>query len=251
MKSNKLYIIIPAYNEDANIRDVVFEWNDIIVRIGPESRLVIIDDGSKDSTYKILTELSNELPQLIPLTKKNSGHGATVLFGYNYALQNKVDYVFQTDSDRQTLPEEFWQFWEQRQQFDILIGNRVKRQDGLSRIFITTILKLVLYIIFGVYITDSNTPFRLMKYNILKKYITKIPENFFLSNIVLTVFFVKCKENYKFIPITFRTRQGGINSINIKKILKIGILAFKDFMMIKKANKELRLYPGHLYNEKL
>jgi hypothetical protein len=45
---------------------------------------------------------------------------------------------------------------------------------------------------------------------------------------------VKFNENIRFIPITFRPSQGGVNSINIKKIVKIGKQAVKDFMEIKK-----------------
>ena len=43
------------------------------------------------------------------------------------------------------------------------------------------------------------------------------------------------KENIEFLPITFRPRQGGTNSINLKKIIKIGIQAVKDFGTIKKT----------------
>ena len=62
----------------------------------------------------------------------------------------------------------------------------------------------------------------------------KVPENFNLSNVMLTVLFLRGKENVQFIPITFRPRQGGVNSINLKKITKIGIQAVKDFRTIKK-----------------
>ena len=61
-----------------------------------------------------------------------------------------------------------------------------------------------------------------------------MPENFNLSNVMLTVLFLRGKENVQFIPITFRPRQGGVNSINLKKITKIGIQAVKDFRTIKK-----------------
>ena len=47
-----------------------------------------------------------------------------MLYAYHYALEQGADYVFQTDSDGQTLPEEFWPFWEQRKEYDMLIGNR-------------------------------------------------------------------------------------------------------------------------------
>lgn len=230
----KLYIVIPAYNEEENIEAVAREWHEVVAGIGETSRLVIINDGSKDSTYEKLLELKEELPQLEPLTKANGGHGATLLFGYEYALKEGADYIFQTDSDGQTLPSEFSGFWDQRKKYDVLIGYRNHREDGFSRVFVTKTLKLVLRLIFGLKITDANTPYRLMKRDVLQKYIPQVPDRFNLSNVMLTVLFLDNKENVTFIPITFRPRQGGVNSINLKKITKIGFQAVKDFRVIKK-----------------
>lgn len=231
---DKLYIIIPAYNEEANIELVAREWHEVVAGIGQDSRLVIINDESKDQTYEKLCALQAELPQLLPVTKENGGHGATVLYGYFYALEHGADYIFQTDSDGQTLASEFQGFWEQRNEKKVLIGYRNHREDGISRIFVTKVLKMVLFLIFGIRVTDANTPYRLMPKKLLQKYIVKVPENFNLSNVMLTVLFLRGKENVQFIPITFRPRQGGVNSINLKKITKIGIQAVKDFRTIKK-----------------
>ena len=55
---DKLYIVIPAYNEEANIETVVREWYEVIRERSEDSRLVVIDDGSKDSTYAIMQKLS-------------------------------------------------------------------------------------------------------------------------------------------------------------------------------------------------
>ena len=231
---DKLYIIIPAYNEEANIELVAREWHEVVAGIGQDSRLVIINDGSKDLTYEKLCALQAELPQLLPVTKENGGHGATVLYGYFYALEHGADYIFQTDSDGQTLASEFQGFWEQRNEKKVLIGYRNHREDGISRIFVTKVLKMVLFLIFGIRVTDANTPYRLMPKKLLQKYIVKVPENFNLSNVMLTVLFLRGKENVQFIPITFRPRQGGVNSINLKKITKIGIQDVKDFRTIKK-----------------
>ena len=59
----KLYIVIPAYNEEENIENVVKEWHEVVEKIGEESKLVIINDGSKDSTLKKLQELQITLFQ--------------------------------------------------------------------------------------------------------------------------------------------------------------------------------------------
>ena len=166
---DKLYIVIPAYNEEANIEQVIRDWYSVVEKVGGESRLVIIDDGSKDSTFARMEALAKELPMFIPVTKRNQGHGATVLYGYHYALKAGADYVFQTDSDGQTLPKEFWDFWQKRADYAMVIGHRKGRQDGFSRVFVTKTLKLVCRLCFHVTVTDANTPFRLMEANIKGK----------------------------------------------------------------------------------
>lgn len=235
---DNLYIVIPAYNEEETIQQVIDDWYPIVEKISPESRLVIINDGSRDKTYEIMQQYAKTRPQFIPLTKENGGHGATLLFGYHYAIEQKADYIFQTDSDGQTLPDEFPVFWDLRQQYDMIIGHRCRREDGASRVFVTKTLKFVLWLSFGVSITDANTPFRLMKRTTLETYITQIPKNFNLSNVLISVIYAKNKLNVKYLPITFRPRQGGVNSINLKKIIKIGQQALKDFRDINRSLKE-------------
>jgi glycosyltransferase involved in cell wall biosynthesis len=234
---DKLYIVIPAYNEEANIDAVIRTWYPIVEKVGNGSRLVIIDDGSKDSTYQLMKKYTETLPAFEPVTKPNGGHGATVLYGYHYALQAGADYIFQTDSDGQTLSEEFWPFWKQRANYDMVIGHRKGRQDGFSRVFVTKTLKFVLWLCFHVVITDANTPFRLMKSTTLEKYIKLVPDHFNLSNVLISVIYAKKKLAVKYLPVTFRPRQGGVNSINMKKIIHIGKQAFKDF---RKMNQSIK-----------
>ncbi len=233
---DKLYIVIPAYNEQDNIEQVINDWYPIIERHNGagQSRLVIIDDGSKDSTYEKIKQCAQKRPLLIPLTKPNGGHGATVLYGYKYALKNEADYIFQTDSDGQTLPGEFEPFWDRRQKYDMVIGWRKGRQDGFSRVFVTKTLKFVIRICFGVTLTDANTPYRLMKAETMRRYISLIPKDFNLSNVLLAVIYKKKDCAVKYLPITFRPRQGGVNSINMKKICKIGKQAVIDFVKLNR-----------------
>lgn len=234
-----LYIVIPAYNEEDNIRQVIDDWYPVVEKHSGngKSRLVIIDDGSKDSTYRIMTECAKNRPLFEPVTKPNGGHGATVLYGYHYALDQHADYVFQTDSDGQTLPSEFEPFWDERDNYDMVIGWRNSRQDGLSRIFVTKTLKAVIRLCFGVSVTDANTPYRLMKADTLSKYIGLIPDDYNLSNVILTTIYTKKGLKIRYIPITFRPRQGGVNSINLKRIFGIGKKALKDFREINRNLK--------------
>lgn len=235
---DKLYVVIPAYNEEENIEAVIKDWYPIVQKAGNGSRLVIIDDGSKDSTYAMMEKLAKNMEFFEPLTKPNGGHGATVLYGYQYAVEKGADYVFQTDSDGQTIPEEFWSFWESRHQYDMVIGQRKGRQDGFSRVFVTKTLKFVLWLCFHVRIKDANTPFRLMKASVLKEQLPLVPEGYNLSNVLISVIYARKGLKVKYNPITFRPRQGGVNSINMKKIIRIGRQAVRDFRRINQVLKK-------------
>ena len=86
---DKIYFVLPAYNEEANIEEVIAQWHPICEKInaeGNEAHLVIANDGSKDKTFAIMQSLQAKYPLLKPLDKENSGHGATVLYLYRYAI---------------------------------------------------------------------------------------------------------------------------------------------------------------------
>ena len=235
-----VYFVMPAYNEEANIEDVVRQWHPVCERIdneGNKARLIIANDGSKDNTFAIMQQLRAKYPLLEPLDKPNSGHGATVLYLYRYAISNNADYIFQTDSDGQTLPEEFWQMWKHRHDYDFQIGTRGGRQDGASRVLVTKTLRLVVWLMFHVWVKDANTPFRLLKVDKLKPILNIIPEDYNLANVAVSAIAVRWNYNIGWYPITFRPRQGGVNSINMKRIFKIGVTAVSDFQTINKNLK--------------
>lgn len=235
---DSLFIVMPAYNEEANIEDVVKSWYPILLGKSEASRLVVADSGSTDSTHAILLKIQEFYPQLIILSNTRKEHGPKVIALYDYAIKQEADYVFQTDADGQTNPNEFDSFWNNRKQYDGIFGYRKVRGDGKSRAFVERIVCFLLKIYFGVNVPDANAPFRLMKIQTVKKYIYKLPAYYNLPNIMITTYFAYYKENMVFKTITFKPRQGGINSINIPKIIKIGWQALGDFRYFKKEMKK-------------
>ena len=235
----RLFIVMPAYNEQDNIADTLAAWYPVIERhaANGESRLVAVNDGSKDDTFAMMQKFAKDHPLFTPLTKPNSGHGPTVIYAYNYAIEQGADWIFQTDSDGQTNPDEFEAFWEAREAYDGIFGNRTVRGDGNSRAMVEKVVCLLLRIYFGVKVPDANAPFRLMRAEKVAKYLKKLPEDYNLPNIMMTTYFVYYKERVSFREISFKPREKGTNSINIKKIFKIGWQAVKDFRMLKKGMK--------------
>lgn len=234
---DSIYIVMPAYNEEANIAAVVKQWYPVLLGKDEKSRLVVADSGSSDSTHAILENLQQEYPQLEILTDCDKQHGPKLIAMYKKAVQDEIDYVFQTDSDGQTDPGEFNAFWDERNLYDGIFGNRTVRGDGKSRAFVEKVVCMLVRMFFGVKVPDANAPFRLMRVSTLAKYLDRLPEDYNIPNIMITTFFVRYRERTCFKTISFKPRQGGVNSINIGKIIKIGRKALKDFCGFRKGMK--------------
>lgn len=234
----RFFFVFPAYNEQVNIESVVEQWMPIVQSVNQqpccEACMVIADDGSTDDTYSILLKLQQRYPLLTALHKENSGHGATVLSLYRYALEHGADYVFQTDSDGQTDPADFMSFFEHRHQYDLQIGKRIHREDGIGRVWVSKVLLVVLWLIFHVRLQEANTPFRLIRADKLERILSAISQDSFLSNVLVSVIAAKWQYRIGYHPIAFKPRQGGVNTINYQRIFRIGCNAVIDFWKINK-----------------
>ena len=98
-----LYAVMPAYNEEDNIKKVVEEWYPVLEGKDERSRLVVADSESTDGTHRILEEMKKEYPRLEILSDTGKQHGPKVIALYDYAVRQGADYVFQTDSAVQTI----------------------------------------------------------------------------------------------------------------------------------------------------
>ena len=230
-----LYIVMPAYNEEDNIKSVIEQWYPILEGKSEESRIVVADSGSKDRTHEVLENLRDtKYPKLEILYTENQFHGPKVIALYDYAIKKGADYIFQTDSDGQTDPNEFAAFWEDREKYTGIFGNRTERGDGKDRAFVEKVVCTLLKMYFSVSVPDANAPYRLMKAETVKKYLSKMPVDYNLPNIMMTTFFVHYNEPVSFRKISFKPRQAGVNSVNIPRIVKIGWKALGDFRLFKK-----------------
>lgn len=239
MSKEKLYIVMPTYNEELNIEQVVKEWYSVLDGKDKESKIVIADGGSTDKTLELLYALQKVYPQLEVISRPGTDHGTKVIFLYNYAIDQNADWIFQTDSDGQTRPDEFSKFWELRKEYDAIIGNRTNRMDGKSRELVEKVLCFLLLLFFGTKIPDANAPFRLMKTDVVAKYLGNLPKDFNLPNALLVMYFTYFHEKMKYINVTFQPRQGGKNHMNYKLIFKIGWQSLSNFYKLKKELKKL------------
>ena len=234
----KIYFVMPAYNEAENIARTIEQWYPVVEQLNGvgecEAWLVIANDGSRDNTYELMSDAKKEkqLTHFIPLEKSNGGHGHTVMYLYRYAIEQGADYIFQTDSDGQTNPEEVWEMLGLRHDYDIQVGNRAHRQDGMARVGVAAVLRMVVWMFLQVWVADLNTPFRLMESRKLKAITDILPQDFFLCNAAITAVSKRWKYRMRFQDISFVPRKKGTNSINLPKIFSIGWKAVMQFRQL-------------------
>ena len=225
---------MPIYNEAANIGSVLREWFDCLDKVAPDFVLLAINDGSKDDTQTVLESLGSELgPRLRVVSKPNSGHGSSCREGYELALAAGAHWIFQIDSDGQCDPAFFETIYAQRSAHDCVYGYRRTRDDGFGRMAITRAYRLLLWSLTGTFMRDANVPYRLIRANVLRSALRLVPADVDLQNIALTIA-LKLQPDLRWsdVPIHFRARQGGENSINYRKIVKMGLRFLRDFRRI-------------------
>lgn len=233
-------MIMPAYNEEACISDVITLWNNLI-KTYPGSEILVINDGSKDRTGEVLENLKKRFRQLRVINKKNEGHGATILKGYEDAIKSPHQWIFQTDSDDQFTPEDFGKLWENRHKSNFIIGYRAKRSDPLHRLAISKMIFIFNLIVFGTYIKDANIPYRLMKREYLKALLPELPKNIFAPNIFLSILAAKDGQNLLSMPIRHKARKSGQISIVRWKLLKACFNDVKRLLVFRiKINKNAK-----------
>ena len=115
------------------------------------------------------------------------------------------------------------------------MGRRPHRKDGMARVIISRGLCVVLKVIYGVTIIDSNVPFRLMRRDVLERNLDKVPKDSFLCNVMLSIVLFHEKEDVIFYPISFKPRDGGASFINIKSIVRIAKKTVEDCVQLKKT----------------
>ena len=234
--SLELAVVIPAYNEEACIEQVITSWVDGLKKVfsPDEFKILVINDGSRDNTGNLLDELAKKIENLMIIHQQNAGHGMAVVNGYKNALKLNPNYIFQTDSDDQFLVTDFEKLWNKRSESKFILGFRQIRHDAPFRLFITKILKYSLLFIYGTNIADANIPYRLIERDFLQKLIDSLPKQTpFAPNIFLSVMAKKAGQEVMNIPIVHVERQTGEVSIRHFKLLKVCWQSFKELLQFR------------------
>ena len=155
----KIKILIPVYNDFQSVSKLISKINFTISNISHEFSIIIVNDNSTENA-EIDTNNIDEISSIkIIEIKKNQGHARCIATGLKYILEKEqFDYVIPMDGDGEDRPEEIAKFIEflKYDQIKPIVGERVKRSEGLIFKIFYSIHKLITYIFTGQSIKFGN-----------------------------------------------------------------------------------------------
>jgi len=157
----ELAVVLPAYNEEANIERVVRQVMAYLDPTGIDYEVLPVNDGSRDRTGEILERLRQESPRVRPQQHpQNRGYGAALRTGFDAAAKR---YVFYMDGDGQFDIKDLDHLLPLASEDVIVTGYRIERRDPFlrrlnARLFGGWLVRVML----GVYVRDLNCAFKLI-----------------------------------------------------------------------------------------
>ena len=165
---SSLTVFFPAYNDSGTIASLVIRALQTAAKLTPNHEVVVVNDGSTDSTAQILDALTQVYPKLRIVTHEgNRGYGGALRSGFA-AASNEI--VFYTDGDAQYDPGEMELLWRQMAPgVDLVNGYKISRSDPWHRIFIGRLYHYIVKVLFGLTVRDVDCDFRMMRRTIFDK----------------------------------------------------------------------------------
>jgi glycosyltransferase involved in cell wall biosynthesis len=162
-------VVVPFYNEQENIPPLYMKLTEVMDSIGEPYELVFVDDGSKDNTFKVLSEIyeHDRRVNLVRL-RRNFGQTPALKAGFDFA---RGEVIISMDGDQQHDPEEIPKFLEKIEEgYDLVSGWRYARRDHwLMRQIPSRTANWLMAKLSGVDLHDFGTTFKAYRREILQE----------------------------------------------------------------------------------
>lgn len=158
-----LSVFFPAYNDSGTIASLVITAVKVAATLTPDYEVIVVNDGSRDDTPRILDELAAIYPGHVRIVHHtvNRGYGGALRSGFAHATKT---FVFYTDGDAQYDPAEMTALWARMGPgIDWVNGWKISRSDPFHRILIGRIYHHTVKLLFGLTVRDVDCDFRLMR----------------------------------------------------------------------------------------
>ena len=227
-KHEDFTVIVPCFNEEQAIRETVIEIAEHLPP-GETCRLIVVNDGSKDRSLDLLTDLAEELPQLEVIShERNQGYGAALKTGIARA---RTDLIVITDADGSYPIDQIPVLARECADADMVVGARTGPDITYSKIrrVPKTFLTLWVSWIARQRVPDINSGMRVFRKSVVERYVRILPNTFSFTT-TLTLAMLTNYRPVKFLPINYKERVGQSKIKPIRDTLRFMTLILRTGM---------------------
>jgi dolichol-phosphate mannosyltransferase len=216
-----LSIVIPARNEEGCIAATV-EHLHLELRLQQiPHEIVVVDDGSTDSTWKLLAEIHTRIPECKPLQNTGEhGFGRAITFGFDHITGDAVVVMMADESDDCRDVVRYWQILGEG--WDAVFGSRFVRGGGVidyprHKLLLNRMANLFLRVLFGVALNDFTNAFKAYRRTVIEGCRPYLSPHFNLT-VELPLKTIVRGYSWTVMPITWRNRRAGESKLKIKEM---------------------------------
>src|SRR6059058_2325813 len=162
-------IVVPFYSEQENIPPLYMKLTEVMDGIGEPYELVFVDDGSKDNTFKVLSDIYEHDRRVnVVRLRRNFGQTAALKAGFDFA---RGEVIISLDGDLQHDPAEIPRFVEKIEEgYDLVSGWRYQRKDAwLTRQVPSRVANWMMAKLSGIELHDFGTTFKAYRREIIQE----------------------------------------------------------------------------------
>ncbi len=237
----KFAIIVPAFNEERSIANVVNEINNVLLSNHYQADIIVVNDCSIDSTATLISNL-NCISLNLPI---NLGIGGAVQTGFLFAFEHGYDFAIQMDGDGQHPADELPKLINAAldNKFDVVIGSRFISKQGFQssamRRFGINYFKRLNRILVGVDILDRTSGFRLINRKALEIVCEYYPDEYPEPESIIMYSLANLRIGE--VAVEMKERTNGVSSIgnvaSVYYMFKVSLAILFTFVRIKFKSK--------------
>jgi len=216
-----LTVVIPARDEEGCVVSTVRHLHLELELQKVPHEIIVVDDGSKDSTWKLLSDLHQELPELRPIQNPGPhGFGRAIIYGLDQMLGDAAVIMMADESDDSRDVVRYWRILQEG--YDCAFGSRFVKGGGVIdypyiKLKINRLANFFLRLLFGVKLNDTTNAFKAYRKTVIDGCRPLIAPHFNLT-VELPLKAIVRGYSWKVIPITWRNRRSGEAKLKIKEM---------------------------------
>jgi dolichol-phosphate mannosyltransferase len=223
---------MPVYNEAGVIADVVGELGrDVVARL-EGTEVVVVDDGSTDSTAAVLDGLAASNAWLTVIhAARNQGHGPSLRQAFE---ASSGEWLFQMDSDGQQVAGELWDLWALREEADVIVGVRRGRSEGRHRDVVSAFARIAARLAGGGRLRDVNVPFKLIRREVWEDLRGDVPAQPVAPSLLIAVGASMRGWRVREVEISHLPRRAGRSTVDVAALVRLTAGALRELIRFRR-----------------